>query len=299
MILEQEAIVRLDTTTCSFTTLTTGELKVVINVNDVTSIDSTVGIQFKDVFFYINGDTKLPISLDNANIPELQSTSTMQISMLIPDSITSCEYLAINYMNSIGIGTNPEISITLDALKSIDSNTFVTSNLTAYQDIFNNAILSATQEMQSSSSMVLMIPDTIMAQFEGYTLYILYSFTNTNSGEEFSDQTSVDVLLGVRYEVSDLDFVISRTQITTINTVTKINCDQSIDTLLDNIFECRVHVQTLNSSSGAVTAEIAQSALGCQIDPTLIDVDNIVSIKVYDSSEDVTINVPFSIEAVK
>ena len=165
----------------------------------------------------------VPISISSLNMPTLITEVEMSIVILIPETITTCEYLTINYMNSQGLGSNHTINITLQALEITETEEFVTTNLTLYQDLFNEAVIDAHNHMIEMSSRVLMINKTVMASFENYTLYILYTFTNVQTGETQSGQTTVDVVSGLRYEVSDVNLVIDRTENTTINTVTKVD----------------------------------------------------------------------------
>ena len=52
-------------------------------------------------------------------------------------------------------------------------------------------------------------------------------------------------------------------------------------------------------SSGTVTTVIDESARNCVIDPIIIDIDMIMSIKVNDTSQNTLINVPYAIEQVQ
>ena len=57
------------------------------------------------------------ISISSLSMPTLITEVEMSIIILIPETITTCEYLFINYMNSQGLGSDHIINITLQALE--------------------------------------------------------------------------------------------------------------------------------------------------------------------------------------
>ena len=174
----------------------------------------------------------------------------------------------------------------------------MTTNLSAYQELFDNAVINAQNQMVEMSSRVLMIDKAVMVLFENYTLYILYTFTNEQRRETQSGQTTVDVMSGLSNETSDLNLVIDRTDNTTVNTVIKIDCIANSETVLEDDFECLVYVMN-EDLSGTITSVIDDSAKNCVIAPNIIDINTIMSIKVNDTSRNTLINVPYSIEQVQ
>ena len=297
-LLHQETIFEIESQTCSFTILDSRELKITISVNDLSTISSTLDIKFNDVFYCVNENIMGPISMNSLNMPTLITEVELSIIILIPETITTCEYLSINYMNSQGLGSNHTINITLQALEITQTEEFVTTNLSAYQELFDNAVINAQKQMVEMSSRVLMIDKAVMALFENYTLYILYTFTNEQTRETQSSQTTVDVVFGIRYETSDLNLVIDRTDNTTINTVTKVDCNANLETVLEDDFEWLVYVMN-EDSSGTITTIIDESVKNCVIDPNIIDINMIMSIKVNDTFKNTLTNVPYSFEQVQ
>jgi hypothetical protein len=107
-----------------------------MKVPDLSLLDEETQIRLNDVFYNLEHDSPVALSDIYVNIPQVDVDVTMEPIIHMPEAITPCECLVIDYQDSVGIGRNPKIKVFLEGIQNIETGDFVTENFTEIKQSF-------------------------------------------------------------------------------------------------------------------------------------------------------------------